>query len=65
LAVLLEALKSNNLMARVQALNVLENMNDDAKPLTDAIKQLLKNNAQDGDYDVRAAKRLLEKMSSN
>jgi hypothetical protein len=62
LRVLRDALQSNNLMARVQALNVLENMDKDAMPLMDAIKALLKENLKDGDYDVRAAKRLLEKM---
>lgn len=65
LPVLRDALGSNNLMARVQALNVLEIMGNDARSLTDAIKQLLKDNIQDSDYDVRAAKRLLEEMASD
>ncbi|MEX1239496.1 MAG: sulfatase/phosphatase domain-containing protein, partial [Cyclobacteriaceae bacterium] len=65
LRVLRDALQSNNLMARVQALNVLGNMGKDAMPLMDAIKALLKENLKDGDYDVRAAKRLLEKMTSD
>lgn len=62
LPVLREALRSANLMARVQALNVLENMNKDALPLLDDLKQLLKADIRDGDYDVRAAQRLIDKL---
>ncbi|MEX2233172.1 MAG: sulfatase-like hydrolase/transferase [Cyclobacteriaceae bacterium] len=62
LATLKDALKSSNLMARVQALNVLETTGKDARSALDEIQKLLKDNIQDGDYDVRAAKRILEKM---
>jgi N-sulfoglucosamine sulfohydrolase len=64
-AVLKDALKSKNRMARVQALNVLENIGTDAQPVASEIKTLLKENIKDGDYDVRAAKRILEKMEKD
>jgi N-sulfoglucosamine sulfohydrolase len=55
-----EALKSENQMARVQALNVLETIGDKAWPSYDNVKALLKGNPKDGDYDVRAAKKILQ-----
>ncbi|MCE7065013.1 sulfatase-like hydrolase/transferase [Dyadobacter sp. CY326] len=55
-----EALKSENQMARVQALNVLETIGSKAKPAFENIRALLKTNQQDTDYDVRAAKKILE-----
>lgn len=55
-----QALESNNQMARVQALNVLETIGDKAKPAFNNIKALLKGNPKDGDYDVRAAKKILQ-----
>jgi N-sulfoglucosamine sulfohydrolase len=64
-AVLKDALKSINRMARVQALNVLENIGTDAQPIALEIKNLLKENIEDGDYDVRAAKRILEKIEKD
>jgi N-sulfoglucosamine sulfohydrolase len=54
-----EALKSNNQMARVQALNVLEIIGSKAQPAFSNIKALLKTNQKDSDYDVRAAKKIL------
>ena len=65
LSVLEAALQSDNLMARVQAINVLENAGRDARPLVGALRRLLKDNPADGDYDVRAAKRLIEKIESS
>jgi N-sulfoglucosamine sulfohydrolase len=62
LSTLRAALKSDNLMARVQALNVLENMGQDARPALGDIRMLLKDNVKDGDYDVRAAHRIIEKI---
>jgi N-sulfoglucosamine sulfohydrolase len=53
------ALKSDNAMARVQALNVLETMGQDAKPAYSDIRLLLKADVKDSDYDVRAAKRII------
>jgi hypothetical protein len=63
LRVLKEALKSDHLMARVQALNVLENFGTDASPLLSDIQQLVRDNIKDGDYDVRAANRILKKLA--
>jgi HEAT repeat protein len=57
-----DALKSQNPMARVLALNVLENMGTDARPALEEIRQLLKEDIKDSDYDVRAAKRILENI---
>jgi arylsulfatase A-like enzyme len=55
-----EALKSDNQMARVQALNVLETIGSKAEPAFENVRALLKTNQQDSDYDVRAAKKILE-----
>lgn len=57
-----EALKSDNLMARVQALNVLENMGTHAKGALKEIRDLIRQNVKDGDYDVRAAQRILDNI---
>lgn len=54
------ALKSDNAMARVQALNVLETMGQDATPAYGDIRLLLKADVKDSDYDVRAAKRIID-----
>jgi len=62
LSQLKEALHHPNLMARVQALNVLESIGEDARPALGEIKQLLQDNIKNGDYDVRAAKRIVEKL---
>lgn len=59
-----EALGSANIMARVQALNVLESMGEDALPVAPRIKSLLKDDLKDGDYDVRAAKHLIQQLES-
>ncbi|MCF2488668.1 sulfatase [Dyadobacter sp. CY347] len=55
-----EALKSENQMARVQALNVLETIGAKAQPAFENVRALLKTDQQDSDYDVRAAKKILE-----
>jgi arylsulfatase A-like enzyme len=55
-----EALKSDNQMARVQALNVLETIGTKAEPAFENVRALLKTNQKDSDYDVRAAKKILE-----
>lgn len=62
IAVLEQALGSDNLMARLQALNVLENIGDGARPALDNIARLLKDDVKDGDYDVRAAKHIIAKL---
>ena len=63
LAMLEDALRNDNQMARVQALNVLENMKlQDAAPAKAAIEALVTNDPQDQDYDVRAAGRLIEQF---
>ncbi|MCF0065254.1 sulfatase-like hydrolase/transferase [Dyadobacter chenwenxiniae] len=55
-----EALKSESRMARVQALNVLENIGAKAQPAFENVKALLTGDPKDTDYDVRAAKKVLE-----
>lgn len=57
-----DALHSENMMARVQALNVLSTMGPDARQALDSIKKLLKDDVNDSDYDVRAAAYLIEKL---
>ena len=56
------ALKSDNLMARLHALNALEEMGSDAEPAMAAIRRLVDGPEKDGDgaYDLRAARRILE-----
>ncbi|KQS26639.1 sulfatase-like hydrolase/transferase [Dyadobacter sp. Leaf189] len=58
-----EALKDSNQMARVQALNVLETIGAKAQPAVANVKSLLKENQKDSDYDVRAAKQILEQLN--
>jgi N-sulfoglucosamine sulfohydrolase len=62
ISVLEYGLKSDNVMVRVQALNILENVGEDARPLLDDIRALLQENVKDSDYDVRAALRIIERM---
>jgi len=59
LTTLIHALKSENLMARVQALNVLESMESDAAPALEAIKTLVSDDPQDRNYDTKAAVRIM------
>ncbi|WP_439559640.1 sulfatase-like hydrolase/transferase [Dyadobacter sp.] len=58
-----EALNDSNQMARVQALNVLETIGAKAQPAVANVKSLLKENQKDSDYDVRAAKQILEQLN--
>ncbi|WP_146902657.1 sulfatase-like hydrolase/transferase [Adhaeribacter aerolatus] len=72
LPVLSQALASNNLHARVQALNILENMGAKARPALPAIRQFAslakndKNSILDKrfDYDIRAAQALISKLEA-
>jgi len=57
-----KTLKADNEMARVQAINVLETLNQDAKPALNDVKALLPDDKEDRAYDVRAARRLVEKL---
>jgi len=54
-----ESLKSNNVMARVHALNILENLGDKARPAYPNIQALIKDKQLDRDYDIRAARKIL------
>lgn len=54
------ALKNDNMMARVQALNVLQTMGRDAAPALNAAKALIPDDPDNYDYDVRAAKGFVE-----
>ena len=62
LLTLSEALKSDNQMARVQALGVLETLGEGAKPVYNQIKALMKENPGGTDYDARAAKSIVEHL---
>lgn|GEM_PF-4791285 len=61
-ATLDQALKDKNLAARVQALNILDNIGRDALPAVNNIKALVKNVPGMFDYDSRAARALLDKL---
>jgi len=58
-------LREGNLMARVQALNVLETMDMDATLTLPAVKAIIPDDPDNRNYDVRAAKRLVEKLENN
>jgi N-sulfoglucosamine sulfohydrolase len=72
LPILSQALTSNNLHARVQALNILENMGSKAQTAMPALQQFAslekadKNSILDNrfDYDIRAAKALITKLEA-
>lgn len=57
-----DALKSANLIARLHALNALEEMGSDAEPAMVMIRSLVNGPDKDGDgaYDLRAARRIME-----
>lgn len=57
-----DAMKSDNLIARLHALNALEEMGSDARPAIATIRSLVNGPEKDGDgaYDLRAARRILE-----
>ncbi|CAN5477454.1 sulfatase [soil metagenome] len=59
------ALQHENKMVRLQALNVLEQINEDARQVFDQIKSLTKDDLQDQDYDARAANRIVELLEGN
>ena len=60
---LLEGLQDDNLMARVQALNVLEIMGNDASFAAEKVKSMV-DQAPEGnrDYDIRAAQRVNDRF---
>lgn len=60
---LTEALKSDNPYARLQALNVLELTGKDAKPALPDAERIAGQKAEMFDYDIRAAKVLIERYS--
>ena len=60
---LVDALESENMMARTMVLNVLEIMGDAAKSAKPSVEQLVEGRTG-RDYDLRAAQRLLEKWNS-
>ncbi|WP_353196427.1 sulfatase-like hydrolase/transferase [Parapedobacter defluvii] len=56
---LTRAVSDRNLMARVQALNVLQTMGSDALPALEAARNLVAADPKGNDYDVRAARGLI------
>ncbi|GHB65373.1 sulfatase-like hydrolase/transferase [Persicitalea jodogahamensis] len=56
---LTEALNSDIQMARVQALNVLEQLGPEASKAFPAVKQLIDHKKKNADYDLRAAEKIL------
>ncbi len=54
--VVTQAVSDRNLMARVQALNVLQTLGSDALPALKAARQLVAADPNGDDYDIRAAK---------
>ncbi len=65
LEVLTSALEEPDKMLRVQALNVLEQMGEDARPSIEAVGKLLSSGTmEDQDYDKRIAKGMLDKFGA-
>jgi N-sulfoglucosamine sulfohydrolase len=62
IAALTEALKSDNPYVRLQALNILDLTGQDAKPAFELVKKIADQKPEMFDYDIRAAKVLLEKV---
>lgn len=61
LETLIAALRSDNKMARVHALNVMDVMGADAAPaLAEIIKLIPEGSIANQEYDMQAAKRLVE-----
>ncbi len=58
---LIEALKAGNQMARVQALNILDQLGPEASTAYPAVKAVIVGDKSDGSYDIRAAERILAK----
>jgi len=58
-----EALGDDNLMARVQALNVLETMDEDALPSLEMVQKLIPEDEEQRGYDIRAARQLADKLT--
>lgn len=54
--VLTQAVSDRNLMARVQALNILQTLGNDALPALKAARNLIAANSESNDYDIRAAR---------
>ncbi|TDB62720.1 sulfatase-like hydrolase/transferase [Arundinibacter roseus] len=61
--VLIEALKKGNQMARVQALNILDEFGDEARKAYPAVKEVIVGEKVDGSYDIRAAERIIAKAN--
>lgn len=64
LATLEKALATGNMMARVQAINVLEDMGAPAKKLVPAVQAVVNLAPESNNYDVRAGIRLIEKFKT-
>jgi N-sulfoglucosamine sulfohydrolase len=58
---LMAALKTGNQMARVQALNILDQLGPEARKAYPVVQEVIKGDKADGSYDIRAAERILEK----
>ncbi|MGV3504502.1 MAG: sulfatase-like hydrolase/transferase [Adhaeribacter sp.] len=64
LPILTKALQSDNLLVRVQALNVLEYMGQEAAGALPAVKDMLQQRGKNGEYDFRAARWLISKLEN-
>jgi N-sulfoglucosamine sulfohydrolase len=62
IAALTGALKSDNPYVRLHALNILDLTGQDAKPAFELVKKIADQKPEVFDYDIRAAKVLLEKV---
>ncbi|HEV7347653.1 sulfatase-like hydrolase/transferase [Telluribacter sp.] len=61
---LIGTLKIGNQMARVQALNVLDQLGPDARKAYPAVKAVIVGEKVDGSYDIRAAERIIAKTEN-
>jgi N-sulfoglucosamine sulfohydrolase len=59
-----EALKNDNSMVRLQALNVLENISEDASSVLPEVRSIISVDPEGSQYDIRSARRLVEKLEN-
>lgn len=58
------ALAGNNMMARLQALNVLQDIGTGALPILEAVQKVARSNPQEHQYDIIAANRIVELLTN-
>lgn len=63
--VLIESIQADNVMARVQALNVLQTLGSASLPAVEVARKLVASDSQSKEYDVRAARGFIKQMTQS